>query len=114
MRARVLDLDGSLANRRGKSRCPPGQVDEVFALIARHPLLTRQQLASLLHTSSGRIARLETELVGWLRPVTVDDDLPRSFGGPTRDQVRRLGLVELTAAGQQEAARRLLVPAGLA
>src|SRR5712691_10354018 len=87
LRACVLDLDGSLANRRDRDRCPPGQVDEVFALIARHPLLTRHQLASLLHTSTGRIARLEAEVVarGWLRPVTFDDDLPRSFGGPTRD-----------------------------
>src|SRR5207244_4723539 len=66
--------------------------------------------------ATGRISHLAAELVarGWFRPVTVDDDLPRSFGGPTRDEVQRLGLVELTEAGRQEAARRLLVPAGLA
>jgi hypothetical protein len=33
---------------------------------------------------------------------------------PTLDQVQRLGLAELTDAGRSEAARRLLVPAGLA
>jgi len=32
LRARVLDFDRSLANRRDKNRCRPGQVDEVFAL----------------------------------------------------------------------------------
>ncbi|MDQ6669716.1 MAG: replication-relaxation family protein [Chloroflexota bacterium] len=116
LRARVFDLDCSRANRRGMGRCPPGQIDEVFALIGRHPLLTRQQLASLLQTSAGRINRLEAECVarGWLRPVTVDDDLPRGTGRPSRDRIKRLGLVELTEAGRQEAARRLLVRAGLA
>jgi hypothetical protein len=115
LRARVLALDGSLTNRREKDRCPPGQVAEVFALIARHPLLTRQQLASLLHTSILRISRLAAGLIerGWLRPVT-SDNLPQGIGAYTRAQVPRLGLVELTAAGRQEAARRLLVPAGLA
>jgi len=116
LRARVLDLGSLLTNRRDRDRCSPGQSDEVFAMIARHPLLTRQQLASLLHTSAVRIARLEAALMesGWLRTVTVDSDLPRSFRGPTSNQIRRLGLAELTDAGRQEAARRILVPAGLA
>jgi len=115
LRASVLNLDGSLTNRRDNDRCPPDQGAEVFALIARHPLLTRQQLASLLHTSTPRIARLTAGLMGraWLRPVTIDNLRPGSDAS-THAQVPRLGLVELTAAGQQEAARRLLVPAGLA
>src|SRR5206468_3438015 len=66
-------------------------------------------------TSIGHIARLEADLMdrGWLRPVT-GDDLPPGNTSPIHDQVQSLGLVDLTAAGQREAARRLLVPAGLA
>jgi Replication-relaxation len=116
LRARVLALQTGLAgSRNGYDRQSTGQVDEVFALVARHPLMTRQQLASLLRTSTERIARLEAELMerGWLRPVT-GNDLPLRVHVPIRDLVPRLGLVELTTAGRQETARRLLVPAGLA
>jgi Replication-relaxation len=116
LRARVLALQTWLTSSRNQDdRRSTGQVDEVFALVARHPLMTRQQLASLLRTSTGRIARLEAELMerGWLRPVA-SDDLPLGARVPARDVVPRLGLVELTTAGRQEAARRLLVPAGLA
>ena len=116
LRARVFARETWLAsNRNEDDQRLPGQVDEVFAMVARHPLMTRQQLATLLRTSTRRIARLETDLIerGWLRPVT-SDTLPPSRALLTHDQVRRLGPVELTAAGRQEAARRLLVPAGLA
>jgi len=115
LRARVLISDTGLASSGGDDRRQVGQVDEVFALIARHPLVTRHQLASMLRTSTGRIARLVVELTarGWLRPVPADD-LPRGTDGSMRDQVQGLGLVELTEAGRQEAARRLLVTAGLA
>jgi hypothetical protein len=116
LRARVLARQSWLTGGpNDDDRRSAGQLDEVFALIARHPLLTREQLASLLQTSTGRIARLEAELMdrGWLRPVTTDDPSFRTQP-PTRDLARRLGLVELTAAGRQEAARRLLVPAAVA
>ncbi len=114
LRARVLTLaDSPATGRDDDGRRSRVQVDLVFALVARHPLLTRQQLASLLRTSTARIARLETELMerGWLRPVTVNrgDLLPNAT-----NQVQRLGLVELSEAGRQEAARRLLLPTGLA
>ncbi len=114
--AHVLAPETWLANSCNEDDpSSPGQVDEVFAIVARHPLITRQQLASLLRTSTGRIARLEADLMerGWLRPV-ISNNLPHGTDAPTHAQVLRLGLVELTAAGQQEAARRLLVPAGLA
>jgi hypothetical protein len=90
-------------------------IDEVFAIVARHPLMTRPQLASLLRTSTGRIARLEVDLMerGWLRPVTSNDVSPGT-DAPVHDQVSRLGLVELTESGRREAGRRLLVPGGLA
>jgi len=87
----------------------------VFALIARHPLLTRQQLASLVGTSVARIARLVTELAarGWVRPVQPEDH-PQVTAGSADNEIQRLGLVELTPAGRRGAARRLLVTAGLA
>jgi len=114
LRARVLDCEAGLASTGDDDRRSPGHVDELFALVARHPLLTQQQLASLLRTSAGRIARLEAELLecGWLR--TVASYLPHDTDGPTRARVQRLGLIELTEPGRREAARRLLVPAGLA
>src|SRR6266516_1682882 len=53
LRARVLALQtGPAGSRNGYDRQSTGQVDEVFALVARHPLMTRQQLASLLCTST--------------------------------------------------------------
>ena len=44
-------------------------------LIGRHPLLTAEQLAQLLGTTSARILRLERELVesGYLRPIEMGD-----------------------------------------
>ena len=92
-----------------------GQVDEVFALVARHPLLTRQQLAALMSTSTRRIARVESDLIecGWLCPVPAKH-LPLPANQASHNQLQRLELVELTDAGRREAARRLLVPAGMA
>jgi Replication-relaxation len=116
LRARVLARQTWLTGgRNDDDRRSAGQLEAVFALLARHPLMTREQLASLLQTSTGRVARLEAELIdrGWLCPVTCDD-LPLGTQAPIRDLARRLGLFELTAAGRQEAAHRLLVPAGLA
>ena len=57
--ARVLTFDAGTSRLRATREHPAaGQIDELFALLARHPLLTRHQLASLLHTTSARIARL--------------------------------------------------------
>jgi len=116
LRARVFECATLLARLRdARDRRLPGEVDEVFALVARQPLLTRKQLAALLRTSAWRIAHLESDLIerGWLRPV-LSNDLPLDASGRTRDRLQSLGLVELTEAGRKEAARRLLVPAGLA
>ena len=62
------------AARRGEDRHLAGQADEAFALVARHPLLTRRQLASLVGTSTTRIARLVKELVerGLVRPIHLE------------------------------------------
>jgi hypothetical protein len=107
VRARIVGR-GTWSNIRVHDRRPT-RSDEVFAAVARLPLLTRAQLASLLRTSTRRIARLERELVecGWLRPAITDE-------APARGRVGCLGLLELTEAGRHEAARRLLLPAGLA
>jgi len=116
LRADVLVCGGGLVSARCEDRRSPSQADEVFALIARHPLLTSQQLATLLDTSSARVAQLVSRLVdsGWLRPLLLDRLLMHGTHGLTGRQLCRLGLVELTAAGRREAARRLLVHAGLA
>jgi hypothetical protein len=88
--------------------------EQLFALVARHPMLTRQQLATLLNTSAARISHLMEQLLkqGWVRAIT-PDDVPDSAVGSRLHQLRRLALVELTLAGRRESARRLLVPAAL-
>jgi hypothetical protein len=112
LRARVLTLQTRVT--RNNQRLVR-QVDEIFALVARHPLLTRHQLAGLLGTSAPRIARLVTGLVerGWVRPIQLENQPPATVGA-THHEIQRLGLVELTPAGRREAARRLLLNAGLA
>jgi hypothetical protein len=115
LRAHLLTCGTGLgAVGKADERHLTGQLDALFALVARHPLLTRQQLATLLRTSRRRVARLEEELLerGWLRPVA-SRYLPRAVA-LTACQVRHLGLVELTETGRREASRRLLVPAALA
>jgi Replication-relaxation len=114
LRARVVVCDTVPASDQDRGGQSVSQVDEVFGLVARHPLLTRQQLATLLGTSATRIGRLVALLVeaGWLRPVRLEE-LPRCrMDEHTREQVRRLGLIQLTPAGRREAARRLLVSDG--
>jgi hypothetical protein len=119
LRARVLECPRLLPRcRDARGKRSAGQADEVFSLVARHPLMTRYQVAALLRTSTRRIARLESDLIerGWLRPVPTNEHL-LDISGPTRelrDRLQRLGLVELTNAGRREAARRLLVPSVLA
>jgi hypothetical protein len=114
LRARVLNF-GAASGSRHRKHPVVSQVDALFRLAARHPFLTRQQFASLLRTSTRRVAPLLKELFacGWLRPVSLDH-LVAGARALDRREARRLGLVELTEAGRREAARRLLVPAGLA
>ncbi|MDQ6669662.1 MAG: replication-relaxation family protein [Chloroflexota bacterium] len=114
-RARVVVCPAGLVSSEGKDRQSGSQAEQVFGLVARHPLLTRQQLATLLCTSVARTGRLVVELraLGWVRTVQSDnvppDALKNSSGPP-----RRLALVELTPAGRREFARRLLLPAAVA
>jgi Replication-relaxation len=72
-------------------------------LLARHPLLTSDQLGALLDTSHPRVSTLQTGLLrrGFLREVTLD----ASIVDPTTS--RRLRLLELTLAGSRESLRRL-------
>src|SRR5207248_886302 len=53
----------------GRNQPPAAQIDQLFALLARHPLLTRQQLTSLLAKSTARVARLTARLAahGWIQ-----------------------------------------------
>ena len=110
LQAQVLPCGAGLIGLPGAGGRQAGQADEVFALVARHPLLTRQQLATLLGTSPTRIGHLVGQLMnhGWIRAIAAPD-LPHGAGGPTLDQVQRLALVNLTPAGRREAARRLLL-----
>jgi hypothetical protein len=84
--------------------------EQVLGLVARHPLLTRQQLATLLGTAQAPAGRLVVQLTerGWVRAIK-SDDVP-----PISGLRHRLALVELSPAGRREAARRLLLPAALA
>lgn len=89
---------------RSASQKSVSHADAVLELLARHPLLTRIQLAALLSTSPAQVRRVERQLAerGWLRPITATalaEDL----------ELRRLRLAELTHAGRREVARRLIV-----
>jgi hypothetical protein len=110
LHAQLLPCSTGLFGHRGEGGRLAGQADEVFALVARHPLLTRQQLATLLGTSPARIARVVGLLMnrGWVCSIP-PGDVPGNAGGLTRDDLQRLALVELTPAGRREAARRLLL-----
>jgi len=118
LRARVLGATDvgleSKAHDPKRRRWADG-VDQVLSLVARHPLLTRQQLAVLVGTTRPRIVRLQAELLerGWIRPIR-QEQLPHATHGRTVDSIQRLGLVELTPAGRREAARRLLLPGAVA
>ena len=91
-----------------------GHAEQVFALVARHPLLTYPQLAALLGTSSARIGQLVAQLTSrdWLRAIA-PGDLPHDALAFSSHQ-RRHTLVELSPAGRREAARRLLLPTTVA
>jgi Replication-relaxation len=103
--ARVVGLS-STDPARDHARAT-SQADEIFAMIARHPLMTIHQLARVLRTTNERIERVEAELVerGWVRRLP-DHNLPPEVG----NHARRWGVVELTSAGRREAARRLYLP----
>jgi DNA-binding MarR family transcriptional regulator len=91
------------------------QVDQLFGLVARHPLLTRPQLATILDISRARVGQLirQLELAGWVRSIPPGDARPEVLGWGLMQRSRPV-LVELTPAGRREAARRLLLPAGVA
>jgi hypothetical protein len=81
------------------------QADTLLDLLARHPLLTSDQLAALLDTTQRRVSALQTGLVrrGWLKQLKTD----ASVLDPT---TRRLRLFELTLAGTRQSLRRLGLP----
>ena len=102
MRARVFAWPQGLANACNQGQRLGSHREQVFALIARHPLLTYAQLATLLGTSSGRIGQLFAQLTGrdWLRAIALADlsHHARAFGSHRR----RRTLVELRPAGRRE------------
>jgi hypothetical protein len=113
LHARVLALpEGVVACGNQRSRFG-SRADQALGLVARHPLLTRRQLAALLGISEVRagqhVRRLESG--GWIRSIFVSGDAPPDVLGRPAHQTGPLPLVELTPAGRREAARRLLLPA---
>jgi hypothetical protein len=115
LRAQVLEWPERLVSFENTKLHFGDSIDQVFGLVARHPLLTRQQLAILLGTSEAYASRLVVQLIGlgWMRTMRcdqVDSHTPRRLPG----QQRPVALTELTPAGRREAARRLLLPVGLA
>jgi hypothetical protein len=95
-----------------KSNGDATQLDHVLALLGRHPLLTRVQLAALLNTRPARIGRIQAVLAkrGWLSQITPTSIPAITTAELQRNAVDRLGLAVLTRAGTREAARRLLLP----
>jgi hypothetical protein len=96
---RATSAESNIRKRRLATR--PTQMDSVLLLLARHPLLTRKQLASLLCTSPSRISRVQHQMIkrGLLRPVAS----PIGYD----HLMCQLGLTELTFVGQREATRLL-------
>jgi hypothetical protein len=74
LRARVFVFIEGLGACAGKDRQLGDQAEQVFGLVARHPLLTRHQLAALLDTSEARVGQLT-------RQLTVE----RELGSPPDD-----------------------------
>jgi len=111
----VLVCPDGLVSGQYSDRQPGSRAEQFFGLVARHPLLTRQQLATLLGTSVARTGRLVVQLraLGWVRTIQSDDAPPEALKHSS-GRPRRLALVELTPAGRREAARRLLLPAAAA
>jgi hypothetical protein len=111
LRARVFAWPQGLANGRDQGQRLGSHAEQVFGLVARHPLLTYRQLATLLGTSSGRIGQLVAQLTSrdWLRPIA-PGELPNDALALSSGRQRRHTLVELSPAGRREAARRLLLP----
>jgi hypothetical protein len=110
LRARVLiwpEVGSAAATRQ---HVLGDQTDQMFSLVARHPLLDLRQLAMLLNTSSRRATRLVGGLVaaGWIRLVQPVSSPPHPLG---LLPVSKRTLVELTPAGRREAAHRLMLPA---
>ncbi|MDQ6670319.1 MAG: replication-relaxation family protein [Chloroflexota bacterium] len=114
-RAQVFVWPQRVTDSPGRSQRPGSQADQVFALIARHPLLTHQQLATLLGTSAFRINQLLAQLLArdWLRAIP-PDEVPSDVLALISGRQRRPAHVELTPAGRLEAARRLLLPSAVA
>jgi hypothetical protein len=115
LRARVFACPEGLVSSSNRGRQLGNQTEQVLGLVARHPLLTRLQIAMLLGTSEARAGRLVVQLTarGWVRVIRSGqrhhDTLIRTPG-----RQRRLALVELTPSGRREAARRLLLAATVA
>lgn len=120
LRTRVVDWDplapahqafapaGSAAGSVGKLRST--QADEMFALVGRHPFLTRLQFADLLGTSAARVRVVQAELLrrGWIRQLE-PDEFVNCHAGLIEKDLRAFGLVELTPAGRSELARRIVL-----
>jgi len=115
LRARVFAWPDGMAVAGNQERALGDQADQVLGLVARHPLLERQQLAVLLDVSEARAGQLVRRLtaVGWIRSFKAADVPPEALG-PRPGRPRRLSLVELTPTGRREVARRLLLPASVA
>ncbi|MDQ6672316.1 MAG: replication-relaxation family protein [Chloroflexota bacterium] len=116
LHARVLAWpEGVVACGTQRSRFG-SRADHALGLVARHPLLTRRQLAALLGVSETRagqhVRRLESS--GWIRTILVSGDSPPDVLGRPAHLAGPLPLVELTPAGRREASRRLLLPASAA
>jgi Replication-relaxation len=94
---------------RGLDNSRLNHVDEVYALIARHPCLMQDQLAILTGTNPRRVREATATLIerGWIQEIKY-----APTDTPAEDNPFRAGpLVELTRAGRREAAKRLLLKA---
>src|SRR6266536_620433 len=91
------------------------QAEQALGLVARHPLLERGQLATLLGVSEARAGQLVRGLAaaGWIRTLQ-SAAVPPDARWLRPGRPRQLSLLELTPAGRREAARRLLLPATVA
>jgi hypothetical protein len=102
LRVRICTDFQSIGRSHGAKAARTTQVDQAFSLLARHPLLTPPQLASLLSTTVRRIVDLLHVLVNreLIEPVDVDASV---------EDYHVTVVYQLTQRGRREAAVRLLL-----
>jgi len=110
LRARIVECPELSPRGARDIRQRSSQCDQVLSLVARHPLLTREQLAQLIGTSNKRADEVIESLAAarLVRTHHLDVALTDVLE-PSSKRKRSLVVIELTPAGRRDCAARLLL-----